>query len=92
MQAMETIDRVDVAEAVVHHLKARKETRWAGWQTRSDYPERDDAHFDCFIESRRDPATGEVSTFTRRMNRSSPAIAIPLDVTEKNEAEVYHAT
>ena len=54
MQAMETIDRVDVAEAVVHHLKARKETRWAGWQTRSDYPERDDAHFDCFIESRRD--------------------------------------
>lgn len=38
MQAMETIDRVDVAEAVVHHLKARKETRWAGWQTRSDYP------------------------------------------------------
>ena len=40
MQAMETIDRVDVAEAVVHHLKARKETRWAGWQTRSDYPER----------------------------------------------------
>lgn len=92
MQAMETVDRVDVAEAVVHHLKARKETRWAGWQTRSDYPERDDAHFDCFIESRRDPATGEVSTFTRRMNRSSPAIAIPLDVTEKNEAEVYHAT
>ena len=50
MQAMETIDRVDVAEAVVHHLKARKETRWAGWQTRSDYPERDDARFDCFIE------------------------------------------
>ena len=49
MQAMETVDRVDVAEAVVHHLKARKETRWAGWQTRSDYPERDDAHFDCFI-------------------------------------------
>ena len=27
MQAHETMDRVDVAEAVVHHLKARKETR-----------------------------------------------------------------
>lgn len=72
MQAMETIDRVDVAEAVVHHLKARKETRWAGWQTRSDYPERDDAHFDCFIESRRDPATGEVSTFTRPYEQIIP--------------------
>ena len=72
MRAMETIDRVDVAEAVVHHLKARKETRWAGWQTRSDYPERDDAPFDCFIESRRDPATGEVSTFTRPYEQIIP--------------------
>lgn len=65
MQAHETMDRVDVAEAVVHHLKARKETRWSGWQTRSDYPDRDDAHFDCFVESVRDPETGVVSTFTR---------------------------
>ena len=72
MQAHETMDRVDVAEAVVHHLKARKETRWAGWQTRSDYPERDDAHFDCFIESRRDPATGKVETFTRPYEQLIP--------------------
>ena len=72
MQAHETMDRVDVAEAVVHHLKARKETRWAGWQTRSDYPERDDARFDCFIESRRDPATGKVETFTRPYEQLIP--------------------
>jgi adenylylsulfate reductase subunit A len=65
MQANETMDRVDVAEAVVHHLKARKETRWAGWQTRTDYPERDDKNFDCFIETRRDPSTGKVESFTR---------------------------
>ena len=65
MQAHETMDRVDVAEAVVHHLKARKETRWSGWQTRSDYPERDDEHFDCFVESVRDPETGAIRTFTR---------------------------
>lgn len=65
MQAHETMDRVDVAEAVVHHLKARKETRWSGWQTRSDYPDRDDENFDCFIESVRDPETGVVRTFTR---------------------------
>ena len=72
MQAHETMDRVDVAETVVHHLKARKETRWAGWQTRSDYPERDDANFDCFIESRRDPATGKVETFTRPYEQLIP--------------------
>ena len=72
MQANETMDRVDVAEAVVHHLKARKETRWAGWQTRSDYPQRDDDNFDCFVESRRDPATGEMTTFTRPYEQLLP--------------------
>jgi adenylylsulfate reductase subunit A len=72
MQASETMDRVDVAEAVVHHLKARKETRWAGWQTRSDYPERDDANFDCFVESRRDADTGEIVTFTRPYEQLLP--------------------
>ena len=65
MQANETMDRVDVAEAVVHHLKGRKETRWAGWQTRTDYPERDDENYDCFVETRRDPSTGEIECFTR---------------------------
>jgi adenylylsulfate reductase, subunit A len=72
MEANETMDRVDVAEAVVHHLKARRETRWAGWQTRSDYPERDDANFDCFVETRRDPATGKVETFTRPYEQLVP--------------------
>lgn len=72
MEAHETMDRVDVAEAVVHHLKARKETRWAGWQTRTDYPERDDEHFDCFVESRRDPQSGVVTTFTRPYEQLLP--------------------
>ena len=72
MEAHETMDRVDVAEAVVHHLKARKETRWAGWQTRVDYPERDDEHFDCFVESRRDPQSGVVTTFTRPYEQLIP--------------------
>ncbi len=65
MEANETMDRVDVAEAVVHHLKARKETRWVGWQTRSDYPDIDNKNFDCFIESRKNPDTGIIETFTR---------------------------
>lgn len=72
MEANETMDRVDVSEAVVHHLKARKETRWAGWQTRSDYPERDDVNFDCFVETRRDPETGAVTAFTRPYEQLVP--------------------
>jgi adenylylsulfate reductase subunit A len=65
MLANETMDRVDVSEAVCHHLKARKETRWAGWQTRADFPEVDNENFDCFVETRRDPKTAEVAAFTR---------------------------
>ncbi len=72
MQALETIDRVDVAEAVVMHLKARRETRWPGWQTRTDYPERDDENFDCFIESRMNPQTGKIETFTRPYEQIIP--------------------
>lgn len=72
MQANETMDRVDVAEAVVHHLKERRETRWAGWQTRSDYPERDDKNYDCFIESCRNPATGKIETFKRAYQQIIP--------------------
>lgn len=72
MQALETVDRVDLAEAVVHHLRARRETRWPGWQTRTDYPDRDDERFHCFIESRRDPASGTVTTFTRPYERLVP--------------------
>lgn len=72
MQANETMDRVDVSEAVVHHLKFRKETRWPGWQTRSDYPERDDKNFDCFVETRRDPDTQQISVFTRPYTQIIP--------------------
>lgn len=72
MQAHESMDRVDVAEAVVQHLKARRETRWAGWQTRTDYPDRDDEHFDCFIESRKNPRSGRIETFTRPYEQLVP--------------------
>jgi adenylylsulfate reductase subunit A len=65
MLVHEVVDRVDLAEVVVHHLKFRKETRWPGWQTRMDYPEKDDENFKLFVESVRDPETGEVKMFTR---------------------------
>jgi len=67
----EVVDRLVVAEVLTHHLKSRKETRWKGWQTRSDFPETD-PKFDCFVESRRDPKTGEIETFTRPYEQLVP--------------------
>lgn len=71
MNAHEVVDRLDVAEVLIHHLKFRKETRWPGWQTRMDYPEKDDK-LDCFVESQRDPKTGEIRTFTRPYEQVIP--------------------
>ena len=68
MLAHDVIDRLDVAEVLCHHLKSRKETRWPGWQTRSDYPEIN-PELNCFIESVMNPETGEIKTFTRPYER-----------------------
>jgi adenylylsulfate reductase subunit A len=43
----------------------RQETRWPSYHTRTDYPERNDADWLCFVNSRRDPTTGGISLFTR---------------------------
>ncbi len=53
LNAHEVIDRLDVAEVLVHHLIHRKETRWPGYQTRLDYPDRDDERWLKFVNSRR---------------------------------------
>jgi adenylylsulfate reductase subunit A len=52
MAANEVSDRLLLAKVVVEHLIARKETRWPGFQTRLDYPERDDHHWLKFITSK----------------------------------------
>ncbi len=57
MLAHEVIDRILVAEAVTRHLLHRKETRWPGFQTRLDYPKRDDTNWLKFVNSRLDPTT-----------------------------------
>jgi len=72
MECHEVIDRLDVAEVLLHHLMYREETRWPGWQTRTDFPERNDEKFDCFVNSRRDPATGQVQVFTRPYEQLIP--------------------
>jgi adenylylsulfate reductase subunit A len=69
--AHEVIDRLDVAEVLCHHLKHRRETRWPGWQTRSDFPQVD-PNLDCFVETVRDPKSGQVKAFTRPYEQVVP--------------------
>jgi len=71
MNVQEVIDRLSVAEVLLHHLIYRKETRWLGWQTRMDYPEVD-PRLDCFVESVRDPKTGAINMFTRPYEQVIP--------------------
>ena len=56
----EVLDRLDVADVLVAHLLARKETRWPGYQTRIDFPEQDDDNWLCFINSTRNTESGEI--------------------------------
>jgi len=65
MKVHEIIDRVDVAEVLVEHMSYRKETRWPAYHTRTDYPERDDANWLKFVNSRRDVKTGKLEMMTR---------------------------
>lgn len=65
MKVHEIMDRVDVAQTLVEHLLHRRETRWPSYQTRTDYPERDDVNWLKFVNSRRDPKTGNIEVLTR---------------------------
>ena len=52
MKAHEVIDRLAVARILVEHLRYRRETRWSGFQSRTDYPERDDLHWLKFVNTK----------------------------------------
>ena len=42
MKLYELIDRLQVAQVLIEHLRARKETRWHSFAEHTDYPEQDD--------------------------------------------------
>ena len=44
-------DRLIVAKVLIHHLKARKETRWRSYQENLNYPNKDDSNFLKYINS-----------------------------------------
>lgn len=68
LAAHEVVDRLDVAGVLVEHLLYRKETRWPGFQTRLDYPNRDDDRWLVFVNSRRQP-DGRVEMIERPYQR-----------------------
>lgn len=65
MLCHEIIDRLYVAEVLIHHMLHRRETRWPGFQKRSDFPERDDVRWLRFVNSKIDPRTGEIEMLER---------------------------
>ena len=61
----EVIDRLDVAQVLIEHLLYRKETRWPIYQSRADYPKRDDKNWLKFINSVYDQSKDEVKMIER---------------------------
>jgi adenylylsulfate reductase subunit A len=71
MLVHDVIDRLDVSEVVVMHLRERRETRWPGWQTRTDYSDID-PDLDCFINSRKNQKTREIEMIKRPYEQILP--------------------
>jgi adenylylsulfate reductase subunit A len=63
MRAHDTADRILLARTLVEHMLARKETRWPCYQTRLDYPLRNDFEYRLFINSRIED--GRICVFKR---------------------------
>jgi len=51
MRTHDTADRIVLARLLVEHMLARRETRWPCYQTRLDYPLRNDLEYKVFINS-----------------------------------------
>lgn len=52
LQIYELRDRLEVCRVLLEHLAARQETRWASYQENRDYPQRDDANWLKYVNSR----------------------------------------
>jgi adenylylsulfate reductase subunit A len=59
LRCWEVWDRIDAAEACLRHMLFREETRWPGYYYRGDFPKLDEENWKCFVNSRRDPKSGE---------------------------------
>ncbi|MDR4508269.1 MAG: adenylyl-sulfate reductase subunit alpha [Candidatus Brocadiaceae bacterium] len=65
VEALECIDRVDVATVLVEHLLYRKETRWICYQSRLDFPQKDNDRWLVYVNSIYNPESGEIRIVER---------------------------
>ena len=66
MYIYELRERLTVCRTVIAHLKARHETRWHCFAENTDFPERDDEHWNVFVNSRVE--NGKTEIILRRVN------------------------
>ncbi|TYQ15194.1 UNVERIFIED_CONTAM: adenylylsulfate reductase subunit A [Acetivibrio alkalicellulosi] len=67
MLIFEVVDRLFVCKILIKHLEERKETRWRSFQENIDYPQKDDANFLRFINSRYEK--GQIRIILRNLVR-----------------------
>ncbi|MGO8952634.1 MAG: adenylyl-sulfate reductase subunit alpha [Rhodomicrobium sp.] len=65
MRAWENYHRIITAEAHLRHILFREETRYPGFYYRTDYPKLDPQNWQCFVNSKIDPATGDWTMIKR---------------------------
>ncbi len=66
---LDTIDmrhRILTAQTLVEHLTARRESRWPCYQSRADFPVRNDVEYKCFINSKKSQ-NGQIQCFQREL-------------------------
>ncbi|MDR3221106.1 MAG: fumarate reductase/succinate dehydrogenase flavoprotein subunit, partial [Candidatus Accumulibacter sp.] len=79
MRAMEVHAILDCAELAARASLYRTESRWGLYHYRTDFPERDDAHWNCFAEVRK-ASDGNPEYFKRPI----PDYIVPIGDAEKN--------
>ena len=76
MLCHEVVERVTVAKVLVEHMLHRRETRWHCYQERLDYPERDDARWTVFVNTRR-KRDGSIEVVERPVVRAQIDVVLP---------------
>ena len=65
MRAWENYHRIITAETHLRHIMFREETRYPGFYYRTDFPKLDPQNWQCFVNSKMDPATHEWTMIKR---------------------------
>ncbi|MDR2112977.1 MAG: fumarate reductase/succinate dehydrogenase flavoprotein subunit [Candidatus Accumulibacter sp.] len=79
MRAMEVFAILDCAELAALASLYRTESRWGLYHYRTDFPERDDIRWNCFVEMRK-TSEGTPELFTRPV----PDYLVPIGDAERN--------